>query len=322
MAVNEDLYNWILKTYGMQPAEWYRSNPRRPPASNPFLPKGSYVPSAKKEDPSVQQFLASASETEKQLYSQLNPEQLKYAAYRAAAEKNLNFGSPLAEGDYAATNGLTYYPTFGQYGSYLNAPRDNREGGKFIRAATESDPEVQRYGIYNVGLPEYQYSRRQQAIAKNIELLKQQSEQGNEDSRDFLDKYLQEKDLIAQEKRGPRGEEIEAAKGPRGETLASEESDVDSKYKDLIAAEYGKGFREKPQWEKDIDAQYEKYRKNPYQPGIPKPGRGMGDTWEGPVREAKEPTFDRYKALASVNAADKYKESLRTTDPFKSGAFS
>lgn len=49
--VNEDLYNWINKTYGIQPAEWYRNNPQRPSESNPFLPRGSYVPKASADDP-------------------------------------------------------------------------------------------------------------------------------------------------------------------------------------------------------------------------------------------------------------------------------
>jgi len=49
--VNEDLYNWINKSYGLQPAEWYRNNPQKPSESNPFLPKGSYVPKAATDDP-------------------------------------------------------------------------------------------------------------------------------------------------------------------------------------------------------------------------------------------------------------------------------
>lgn len=50
-GVNEDLYNWINKSYGLQPAEWYRNNPQKPSESNPFLPKGSYVPKASADDP-------------------------------------------------------------------------------------------------------------------------------------------------------------------------------------------------------------------------------------------------------------------------------
>lgn len=45
-GANYDLYNWMLKTYGMPAAEWYLNNPKTPPASNPHLPKGAYVPLA------------------------------------------------------------------------------------------------------------------------------------------------------------------------------------------------------------------------------------------------------------------------------------
>jgi hypothetical protein len=47
MAVNENLYSWMLKTYGMGAAEWYRNNPGAKPGANPYLPKGAYVPLAK-----------------------------------------------------------------------------------------------------------------------------------------------------------------------------------------------------------------------------------------------------------------------------------
>jgi hypothetical protein len=51
MAVNENLYNWMFKTYGIKPAEWYRNNPNAKPGANPFLPKGAYVPKAQKQQP-------------------------------------------------------------------------------------------------------------------------------------------------------------------------------------------------------------------------------------------------------------------------------
>jgi hypothetical protein len=44
--VNEDLYNWMHKTYGIKPAEWYRNNPDKKPGANPMLPRGAYVPLA------------------------------------------------------------------------------------------------------------------------------------------------------------------------------------------------------------------------------------------------------------------------------------
>jgi len=45
-AMSDDLYNWVNKTYGLPAAEWKKENPTKPNNSNPFLPKGSYVPKA------------------------------------------------------------------------------------------------------------------------------------------------------------------------------------------------------------------------------------------------------------------------------------
>ena len=45
-AMSDDLYNWVNKTYGLPAAEWKKENPTKPDNSNPFLPKGSYVPKA------------------------------------------------------------------------------------------------------------------------------------------------------------------------------------------------------------------------------------------------------------------------------------
>ena len=45
-AMSDDLYNWMNKTYGLPAAEWKLNNPTKSNNSNPFLPKGSYVPKA------------------------------------------------------------------------------------------------------------------------------------------------------------------------------------------------------------------------------------------------------------------------------------
>jgi len=44
--MNDDLYNWMWKTYNIQAAEWQMNNPGKPTESNPFLPGGAYVPQA------------------------------------------------------------------------------------------------------------------------------------------------------------------------------------------------------------------------------------------------------------------------------------
>ena len=43
-GANYDLYNWILKTYGMEAAEWYLKTGKS--QGNPYLPGGAYVPRA------------------------------------------------------------------------------------------------------------------------------------------------------------------------------------------------------------------------------------------------------------------------------------
>ena len=43
-GANYDLYNWILKTYGMPAAEWYLKTGKS--QGNPYLPGGAYVPRA------------------------------------------------------------------------------------------------------------------------------------------------------------------------------------------------------------------------------------------------------------------------------------
>ena len=48
-GANYDLYNWILKTYGMPAAEWYLKTGKS--QGNPYLPGGAYVPRADAGEP-------------------------------------------------------------------------------------------------------------------------------------------------------------------------------------------------------------------------------------------------------------------------------
>ena len=41
-----DNYNWLWKNYGLPAAEWYIKNQKKPMKSNPFIPKGAYIPLA------------------------------------------------------------------------------------------------------------------------------------------------------------------------------------------------------------------------------------------------------------------------------------
>lgn len=442
MAVNENLYSWMLKTYGMGAAEWYRSNPTKPSGANPFLPKGAYVPLAQKDAPGAKgprgETLASVSpdiieesiiepapkapaETEDQkferyynqakqqfaesqkgrpslapgeiaAYGQKNvyfdPTFGQYGGY--VTKENLSFSpsselykryedavkqipiptDPLIVGSYALKNksianspgSLTAYTVFDDpdtlarakvyedalaarqkafqdiyqtplsqlpYKSYSEAQEQNvslddyraslaklgieipltsAPGGYFVRGATPEDYEVQTYGAENVGREDYRQQRVNSAIAKNFEILQQQAESGNQDSQAFLDQYTAQEEAPAAPETGPRGEEVEPARGPRGENMGD------------IAAEYGAGFPKTPKWMLQLEKEYNKVKDKPFSPGTPKPGRGMADTWEGPVREAQAPAFDEQKALIAAQAAGSYRKRGDVEDPFRSGA--
>ena len=390
MAVNENLYSWLLKTQGMPAAEWYRSNPTKPHTSNPHVPPGAakWFPQASTggsdntyastgsdiQEVSVtepastadyfQQFLNSLSPDERagiEEFGDIPEEDKKEIGYDYAARQRLNFGTPLAEGEYASAGGLYYTPTFGEYGGYLTKQNPDTEqvarvrdmmaqqaagtadpswanqnlsglistsglGGWHVRGATENDPEVQKYGIYNVGRSDYMQTRRNEALQKNIELLKQQASQGIQPSQEFLEEYIAE---------GGEGTQAEPQYGPRGENLGE------------VAVQYGDGFPKTPEWMKQLEREYNKTKGQPLRPGTPKPGRGLGDVWEGPVRDASTPQsvdvriasaalksdeqkqrlaqqseFDisKEKQLASAKAADAYRRSAAAEDPFRAAA--
>lgn len=390
MAVNENLYSWLLKTQGMPAAEWYRSNPTKPHTSNPHVPLGAarWFPQASTggsgntyastgsdiQEVSVtepasrsdyfQQFLNSLSPDQRaeiEEFGNISEEDKKEIGYDYAARQQLTFGTPLAEGEYAAAGGLYYTPTFGEYGGYLTKQNPDTEqvarvrdmmarqaagtadpswanqnlsglistsglGGWHVRGATENDPEVQKYGIYNVGRSDYMQTRRNEALQKNIELLKQQASQGIQPSQEFLEEYIAE---------GGEGTQAEPQYGPRGENLGE------------VAVQYGDGFPKTPEWMKQLEREYNKTKGQPLRPGTPKPGRGLGDVWEGPVRDASAPQsvdvrianaalksdeqkqrlaqqseFDisKEKQLASAKAADAYRRSAAAEDPFRAAA--
>ena len=390
MAVNENLYSWLLKTQGMPAAEWYRSNPTKPHTSNPHVPPGAakWFPQASTggsgntyastgsdiQEVSVtepasrsdyfQQFLNSLSPDQRaeiEEFGNISEEDKKEIGYDYAARQQLTFGTPLAEGEYASARGLYYTPEWAEYGGYLTKQNPDTEsvarvrdmmarqaagtadpswanqnlsglistsglGGWHVRGATENDPEVQKYGIYNVGRSDYMQTRRNEALQKNIELLKQQASQGIQPSQEFLEEYIAE---------GGEGTQAEPQYGPRGENLGE------------VAVQYGDGFPKTPEWMKQLEREYNKTKGQPLRPGTPKPGRGLGDVWEGPVRDASAPQsvdvrianaalksdeqkqrlaqqseFDisKEKQLASAKAADAYRRSAASEDPFRAAA--
>lgn len=138
MAVNENLYSWMLKTYGMGAAEWYRSNPTKPSGANPFLPKGSYVPQAKKDTPGAKgprgETLASVSPDiieesiiEPAPIAQAETEDQKFERYYNQAKQQYE-ESKKGKPTYTAQEfpsaklgpNISYMPEYGQYGGYFS----------------------------------------------------------------------------------------------------------------------------------------------------------------------------------------------------------
>lgn len=350
MAVNENLYNWMFKTYGMQPAEWYRNNPTKPPASNPFLPKGSYVPKAEKQPTGPRgELLASVSKDPVQ-YSVIEPapkaietEDQKFQRFYNQSKQQLNIGNQILQGEYAAGNGLYYNPNFGEYGGYLTKNNPDQaqvarvremmaqqaagtadsswagqdlsnlisvtgQGGWHVRSATESDPEVQKFGIYNVGRSDYMQNRRNQAIQKNIEILKQQAAAGNQSSQQALQENAPQEQIP---ERGPKGEDTFKERGPRGENMG----DIASIFPPAMTP---------AELYRDI-----KSRSNA-SPGTKEYGelRDLQKEWiqrqklkgaEAP--EETRPVFDEQKALLAKQSADQYRRRGQAEDPFRSGSF-
>jgi hypothetical protein len=350
MAVNENLYNWMFKTYGMQPAEWYRNNPGKPPESNPFLPKGSYVPKAQNQPtgPRGEQLFASvspdfveASVIEPAPGPPSEDEIAKFERYYNQSKQQLGISDPLSTGEYAAAGGLYYYPDYGEYGGYLTKTNPDaaqvarvREmmaqqaagtadpswsgqdlsglistkgaGGWHVRAATEQDAEVQKYGIYNVGRSDYLQNRRNQAIQKNIDILLQQAESGNQNSQAFLDQYVTQSPGDTAPETGPRGEEISPQKGPRGEDMGEIAWNTPAIPKGPYTPVRNFGSKDKPFY-----------------------GPSTKDTHNNPSGErilqmryeAQAPAeFDEQKAQIARQAADEYRRRGQVEDPFRAAA--
>jgi len=146
--VNENLYNWMFKTYGIKPAEWYRNNPNAKPGANPFLPKGSYVPLARggETDPQRQRtaggydpqrgtgLLASVSPEiieesiiEPAPKAQAETEDQKFERFYNQAKQQYEEtqkGKPTySAGEFPSAQlgpNISYMPEYGQYGGYFS----------------------------------------------------------------------------------------------------------------------------------------------------------------------------------------------------------
>ena len=391
MAVNENLYSWLLKTQGMPAAEWYRSNPTKPHTSNPHVPLGAakWFPQASTggsgntyastgsdiQEVSVtepasrsdyfQQFLNSLSPDQRaeiEEFGNISEEDKKEIGYNYAARQQLTFGTPLAEGEYAAAGGLYYTPTFGEYGGYLTKQNPDTEsvarvrnmmarqaagtadpswanqnlsglistsglGGWHVRGATENDPEVQKYGIYNVGRSDYMQTRRNEALEKNIELLKQQASQGIQPSQEFLEEYIAE---------GGEGTQAEPQYGPRGEELGDVASILPPAMTqgDLYRAirDRGSSSPGTKEYGELRDLQKEWIQRQIKLKGVEAPQENQSvdvrvaraaeksDVQRERLAQQSEFDISKEKQLASAKAADAYRRSAAVEDPFRAAA--
>ena len=390
MAVNENLYSWLLKTQGMPAAEWYRSNPTKPHTSNPHVPPGAakWFPQASTGG-SDKTYASAGSDIEEVSLIDDSPNSYlqalyqmpedEYKAYRSSVGKNISrFESEdqLKEFYPGATYSQYQVPKYDNIliSDYGMGFKDTGSGAHYLfnkyledaqGKALRDDYTNRIYpGISNTPASEAAYesliaeanrnTQSQRALAQrynqlysgktvegwdenafyaekislttrqNLEALIQQSEQGIDSSKQFLDDYV-----------AKGGEGTEPKYGPRGEELGE------------VAAQYGDGFPKTPEWMKQLEREYNKTKGQPLRPGTPKPGRGLGDVWEGPVRDASAPQsvdvrianaalksdeqkqrlaqqseFDisKEKQLASAKAADAYRRSAAAEDPFRAAA--
>lgn len=468
MAVNENLYSWLLKTQGMPAAEWYRNNPTKPHTSNPHVPPGAakWFPQAStggsdntyaSVSPEIieasviepastgdyfQQFLNSLDSGQRadiEGMGDLTEEDKREIGYNYAAQQKLGDLTPAQK--TSINDLITYDPDYGQYGGYITkedlgfSPRSalykkyedaiknielpyqddplqighralygtsagsgsdegyrmvlaneagrqarqkafediyqtplsqlkyqsysdapsleeyrssisalgleipllQGEGGYFVRAATADDPEVQQFGIYNVGRSDYRQARINEGTQKNIELLKQQAEQGIPSSAEYLRDYLAEKQQLGSDAPlMPLGGDAPGAKGPRGEDFG----DLASLYppgmtqKELYdALNYGKGI-DPINRERDMrDIQKEWLRRQqggrsplaeegPQAPVDVRVARAAEKSDVQRERLAQQSEFDlsKEKQLASAKAADAYRRSAASEDPFRAAA--
>jgi hypothetical protein len=390
MAVNENLYSWLLKTQGMPAAEWYRSNPTKPHTSNPHVPLGAakWFPQASTGG-SDKTYASAGSDIEEVSLIDDSPNSYlqalyqmpedEYEAYRSSVGKNISrFESEdqLKEFYPGATYSQYQVPKYDNIliSDYGMGFKDTGSGAHYLfnkyledaqGKALRDDYTNRIYpGISNTPASEAAYesliaeanrnTQSQRALAQrynqlysgktvegwdenafyaekislptrqNLEALIQQSEQGIDSSKQFLDDYV-----------AKGGEGTEPKYGPRGEELGE------------VAVQYGDGFPKTPEWMKQLEREYNKTKGQPLRPGTPKPGRGLGDVWEGPVRDASAPQsvdvrianaalksdeqkqrlaqqseFDisKEKQLASAKAADAYRRSAAAEDPFRAAA--
>ena len=360
MAVNENLYNWMNKTQGMKAAEWYRNNPTKPHTSNPFVNvnDAKWFPQASIEDPQKQN-VASVQDPYRQGYadsglnssaSETTPK-LESGKYGFVSEQDLKNLYPNAA--YKQLEIPKYADIeLTQYGMGYSEQNSGSHHlfSKFINSPEFRGLESKQTALWDQG---QELAKPYSSGEKGAAGLKIVDFEGYSKVADQYNRLMEERSGYASQQRALAGKYNQQYSGqalPGWENVGyyadvtfpeqSEGSD-DS----LIAAQYGDGFPKQPAWMKQIEAEYNKTKGKPLSPGTPKPGRGMGDVWGGPVRDASAPQdtdysiatalsgsdeqrqqqtfraeFDPQKAQTATAAAKAYKKSASTEDPFRSQA--
>lgn len=279
-----------------------------------------------------QDFLNSLSPEERTEFEgmgELSDQEKQDIGYSYAAQKQLNFGTPLAKGEYAAAGGLYYTPEWGEYGGYLTKENPDAEqvarvremmaqqaagtadpswanqnlsglisrtglGGWHVRGATPEDVEVQKYGIYNVGRSDYRQTRRNQALQESIESLKQ----AGDPSQEFLADYITQEEQPTESRYGPRGEVL-------GEIAQNQGPSTPVKYDEQM-----RQFVPNPGAGRPTNVRL----KNP------PPLAEKSDVQRERVAQQSEVDLAKEKQLASAKAAETYRQSASNEDPFRSKA--
>jgi len=349
MAVNENLYNWMLKTQGMPAAEWYRNNPNKPSESNPHLPKGTYVPKASADDPQKGQFASTTDPYKSQTQTAFAPsakaqsfEDYMSSLYEKASAQyeEQKKGYPSLPSEVASTSrgsDIFYYPNYGKYGGYVSRVNPDKEQvarvQKWMSEGENKKPDSPLYGTnlsnllrvdsggWHVGAATANDPEPLQYGLENVGLEQYRAPRKNE----TLSKIAES--IYSKESGGKTFEDLLKEQEALGDTQ--------------IAAEYGGNKKEKPQWLKDIERQVPPGRgfTGPYdQFGNP---TGVGGTVKqasedrstdysiatalsGSDEQRQQQTFqaeyDPQKAQTATAAAKAYKKAASTEDPFRSQA--
>ena len=391
MAVNENLYSWLLKTQGMPAAEWYRSNPTKPHTSNPHVPLGAakWFPQASTGG-SDKTYASAGSDIEEVSLIDDSPNSYlqalyqmpedEYEAYRSSVGKNISrFESEdqLKEFYPGATYSQYQVPKYDNIliSDYGMGFKDTGSGAHYLfnkyledaqGKALRDDYTNRIYpGISNTPASEAAYesliaeanrnTQSQRTLAQrynqlysgktvegwdenafyaekislptrqNLEALIQQSEQGIDSSKQFLDDYVAKGGEGTEPKYGPRGEELGdvasilppamtqgdlyRAIRDRGSSSpgTKEYGELRDLQKEWIQRQQKLKGAEAPQENQSVDVRVARAAEK-------------SDVQRERLAQQSEFDVSKEKQLASAKAADAYRRSAASEDPFRAAA--